>query len=656
KNNLYDKPVEYTASSTFDKYDYTREGFNRDTVRVYKTAGYARLQDVQHTAFDQTDLENLAVAQMQANDLIWIAKKSNSDWDVQRASTSDLKVSTVRAINGGRQLEVALTNTHNFAVGDYFAISNSQFSNLNGVYTVDSIVNHDTIIFDYPGADQIVPILGTLGDESTLTTYGNVLKFISVRLASMNNVNDLLPYSEYHDEDTINNKNGDRVFADADSAGRWKIYEKCDPYTVRTVASPDSDNSQEFGYRTVARTDGRTVVVSAPGKGQGTIHFFFRRQNTAGTAFSIQNSLTMTNNNDNTSRLGDSLTISTDENFVVAGAPYTNTVGTDGSTRFTDAGLIKTYVWNSTGFNYEELNTITPPTDEANQNFGWQAVIAEPTASSTRSTEPKYLFVSAPGKTNDTGIVYVYTYNADGSSLSNWSQDFTISSNEPGSSQRFGHRLAVNDNADIIAVSSVAPGQAGKVEIFTRNGSTFTHRQTINGVSADGSTNNLSFGEAIAMSKDGTRLVISAPAYDNGSQADAGAIYYYQWNADGSTNTYTLQQTVLNPETESNMRFGSTLDMNDAGTRLVIGSENMANHRIMRFDSGTTTFDLGDTKIVDVNQQSGAVFTATMYDTRFVIDDRLITDRVTARDDFGRGVAITDGQVFVGAPNDDNSA
>ena len=60
----------------------------------------------------------------------------------------------------------------------------------------------------------------------------------------------------------------------------------------------------------------------------------------------------MTDNDDTTSRLGDSLSISTDENFVVAGAPYTNTVGTDGSTRFSNAGLIKIYVWDSTALSY----------------------------------------------------------------------------------------------------------------------------------------------------------------------------------------------------------------------------------------------------------------------------------------------------------------
>ena len=655
KEDLHDRPVEFTAASAFSVYDYTQPGFDRDTVRTYKTAGYVRQQDVQHTAFNQDDILNLDVAQLEANDLIWTAKKSNNDWDVQRVTSSNLKVATTRAINGGLQLEVTLTDSHGFTAGDYFAISNSQFTALNGVYVVATVVDHVTIAFDFGRSDQVIQ-LGLLADESTLTTYGNVLKFVSVRLASMNNVNDLLSYSEYRDIDLVNERNGDRVFADADSAGLWKIYEKCDPYTVRTLASPDSDNSQEFGHRVVARNDGRTVIVSAPGKGQGTVHFFFRRQNTAGTAFTIQNSLTMTDNNDNTARLGDSLTISTDENFVVAGAPYNNTLGTDGSTRFSDAGLIKIYAWNSTAFNYEQLNTITPPTEEAGQNFGWQAVIAEPTANSARSTEPKYLFVSAPGKTNDTGIVYVYTWNADGSTLSNWSQDFTLSSNEPGSAQRFGHRLAVNDSADIIAVSSVAPGQAGKVEIFTRNGTTFTHRQTITGVTTDGSTNNLGFGEAIAMSKDGTRLIISAPAYDNAEQADAGAIYHYRWNADGSTNTYTLQQTLTSPDTQTNMRFGSTLDINDAGTRIVIGAERSANYRTMQFDAGTTTFDLGDTNIGDLNTGAGGAFTATMYNTQFVIDDRLITDRVTDNDDFGKGVFITDDHVYIGSPNDDNSA
>jgi len=658
KNDLYNKPVEFTAASAFPQYDYSKEGVTRDTVTTYKTAGYVRSQDVQHTAFDVDDILNLDVAQLKTNDLIWIAKKSNTDWDVQRVTSPDVKVASTRSINSGSQLEVVLTGAHGFTAGDYFAISNSQFAGLNGVYTVYAVVDYRTIIFDFGKSDQVTG-LGLLADESTLATYGNVLKFISVRLSSMNNVNDLLSYADYRDIDPVNDRNGDRVFADTDSAGLWNIYEKCDPYTTRTLASPDSTSLQEFGHKVVARNDGRTVIVSAPGAGQGTIHFFFRRQNTAGDAFTIQNSLTMTDSitvdGNSTARLGESLSISSDENFVMAGAPYANPELSD-STVYTNAGLIKMYKWNTTALNYQESTTIVPPTDGSSAsvdlNFGWSHALAGAT---------NYLYVGAPGSDSDTGTVYMYTWDG----VDTWTQESSFGSNDADAGQRFGHRIAVNDNGDIIAVSSLAPGNAGKVEIFTRSGTTndgstqfqWVHRQTINGVSSDGSTNNLSFGEAVTMSKDGTRLIISAPAYDNGEQADAGAVYYYKWDADGdSTQAFTLQQTITSPDTQTNMRFGSSLDINDAGTRIVIGAERSANFRTMQFDSGTTTFDLGDTNIGDLNTGSGGAFTATMYDTQFVIDDRLITDRVTDNDDFGKGVFINNDQVYIGSPNDDNSA
>ena len=61
------------------------------------------------------------------------------------------------------------------------------------------------------------------------------------------------------------------------------------------------------------------------------------------------------------------------------------------------------------------------------------------------------------------------------------------------------------------------------------------------GVASDGSSLNTKFGESLAMSKDGTTLIVGAPGVDDGStsQIDGGAVYYYKWNADESSNTYT---------------------------------------------------------------------------------------------------------------------
>ena len=673
KENFYYKPVEYTAASTFKRLDYTKEGVSRDTAQVFKTAGYPQLQQVQHTAFNIDDILNLDINSITTNDLIWVANKSNRDWDVFRITSVGIKIANLHLINDATQLEITFTGSHNLSAGtstseaDYFAISNSEEITLNGVYQVKATPDHKTVIIDYKGNVGFIP---ALEDGSTADSYGNIYKFVSVRLSSMDNVNDLLNYNDYIDKNDAIEQAGDKVFADADSSGLWRVYEKQDPYESFLVLSPDATTAeQEFGHRIVARNDGRTVIASAPGKGQGEIHFLFRSSTEAGTTLQTQLTATMSDNNDNTSRLGESLSMSTDENFVVAGAPYTNTIGLDGSTRQIDAGLLKIYIWDPNTFKYGLLNTISPPTDGSsaneNLNFGWAHKVSEPGISSGRSTADKYLFVSAPGHDNDQGRVYMYTWGvgADGSTYDTWTQDYTIEAPDGGDGKRFGHRLQANDNGDILAVSSVAPGTAGKVEIFIKtsqsnDGSTqnsFALAQTLTGVTSDGSSINTAFGESIAMSKDGTALIIGAPGVDGTDNPDTGAVYYYKWNADASSNTYTLQQTITLPGTTANVKFGTTLDVNDDGTRLVIGSENFASMREMKFDSGETTFDLQDTNIVDLNTGSGAAFTATMYNTKFILDDMLASNSISENDDFGRGVFMIDNNVFVGAPKDDGN-
>ena len=64
---------------------------------------------------------------------------------------------------------------------------------------------------------------------------------------------------------------------------------------------------------------------------------------------------------------------------------------------------------------------------------------------------------------------------------------------------------------------------------------------------------------------------------------------------------------------------------------MVIGAEKFASAEEMKFDSGETTFDLQDTNIVDSNTGSGGAFTATMYNSKFVIDDRMMSDNMSAQ-------------------------
>ena len=79
------------------------------------------------------------------------------------------------------------------------------------------------VIFDFVNASKLNTAISVLSDQSTFDTYGDVYKFTSVRLASMNNVNDLLSYSDYRDRDDINIVNGDRVFVD-NVGSKWKSH------------------------------------------------------------------------------------------------------------------------------------------------------------------------------------------------------------------------------------------------------------------------------------------------------------------------------------------------------------------------------------------------------------------------------------------------
>ena len=165
---------------------------------------------------------------------------------------------------------------------------------------MQSTPDFKTVIVDFLGNTSFLP---ALEDGSTADSYGNVYKFVSVRYATMDNVNDTLSYSEYQDVDIALQIPGDKIYVDSDVSGLWKVYEKQDPYSTKIQLAPDKISDQKFGYQTVARNDGRSVVVSAPEKGQGTIHFLFRRERTPGTPFSVQTSLTMTENNNNTRTL-----------------------------------------------------------------------------------------------------------------------------------------------------------------------------------------------------------------------------------------------------------------------------------------------------------------------------------------------------------------
>ena len=666
---MYEKPLEYKASTTFSTYDYTKAGTDRESVQYYKNAGYPRFDDVQHTAFNISDILNLNVNGVSNQDLIWVANNKINDWDVLRVTRTPIRLTKLQSVNEGTQLEISFNTYHTFKVGDYMLVSGSKNTALNKVFIIKKVASSSKVCVDFVGN---IAELSNITDQSTVTSYGDVSKFVSVRYPTIDDINDEIDFDDYKVKDETNNRPGDKVFIDNES-GTWKVYERQEWLKYNQVQSPTRKNSQNFGWQVVARNDGRTLIASSPTDTQGILNFFFRKESTPGEPFSVLDTKTMTENNDSTSKLGQSLSISTDENYLVAGAPYNNK-SIDGSTHYDDQGLVKWYKWNSSKIEYELGGTIYPPypkdsTSLANLHFGWDHAVAEPGENTTIKTADKYMFISSPGANNDTGKVHMYKWavGTDGSTFDTWTQEAEIYPTVIHTGHRFGQQIAVNDAGDILAVSSKSPGNAGRVHVFKRTSNTnndstqytWSEVQVFEGISADGSSKNTAFGDSIAMSKDGTELIVGAPGTEvqDGSSTtfkdDAGAVYYYKWNADGSTNTYTLQQTITPTGDITNIKFGAKVNINQTGNKIIIAAQGADNPRTMKFDTGSTTFDLQDTQVIDINREAGAVFTATKYDTQYVLDDRLVNDNVSSNDQFGESVFITDNSIFVGAPADD---
>ena len=108
---------------------------DRDVIQKLKPAGYPQLNQVQHTAFNRSELLNLNVQSISANDLIWVANKTNNDWDVLRVTNAGIKISEIKTINNATQIEITFTGSHGLNIGtltsvpDYFAIRNSEETN-----------------------------------------------------------------------------------------------------------------------------------------------------------------------------------------------------------------------------------------------------------------------------------------------------------------------------------------------------------------------------------------------------------------------------------------------------------------------------------------------------------------------------------------------
>ena len=192
-------------------------------------------------------------------------------------------------------------------------------------------------------------------------------------------------------------------------------------------------------------------------------------------------------------------------------------------------------------------------------------------------------------------LVQVFEWN---NTTEAWEQLGTDITGE-SSGDNFGHDLEISSNGDVLAISapyndSPFGVNAGHVQVYEWDGSSWVQK----GTDIDGLSDNYEIGTSVALSKDGSTVVIGAPNWGGN-----GYVAIYEWNG---SDWVPKPGTALQGES-FNDQFGSTVSANEdgdiiaGGARLNDGNGTSAGHVRVYEWNGSAWVQMG----ADIDGEAG---------------------------------------------------
>jgi hypothetical protein len=294
-------------------------------------------------------------------------------------------------------------------------------------------------------------------------------------------------------------------------------------------------------------------------------------------------------------RFGFSLALSGDGNIMAVGAvgedsAATGIGGNQADNSEEDAGAVYLFARNNAWSQQAYLKASNTGADD---QFGFVLAVSDDGntlavgAPLEDSTATGINGNQADNSAGEAGAVYVF-----GRSGSSWAQQAYVKASNAGAGDRFGSSLALSADGNTLVVgarneasaatgvngnqaSNTAPG-AGAAYVFTRTGGSWSQQAYLKASNTGASDG---FATSLAVSSDGSTLVVGAPLEDgsakgiNGNQADnsaeeAGAAYVFA----RSGGQWTQQAYVKASNAGANDEFGVHLALSRDGNTLAIGA------------------------------------------------------------------------------------
>lgn len=431
-----------------------------------------------------------------------------------RKGTSWVQQAYVKASNPQESAEfghavVLSADGNTMAVSAFWEASNAK--GINGNQADHSIPQAGAVyVFTRKGAtwtQQAYVKASNTGEAGTADTFGDGDQFgVSLALSDDGNTMAVGALAEDSASPGINGNQGDNS---ASSAGAVYVFTRTgDAWAQQAyVKAANPDPADMFGYSVVLNADGSTLAVGSYDEG--------------GSARTIN------------------------------GTPDNMRRG---------AGAV--YVFVRTGMQWSQQAYIHASNSEAGDSFGVNVALSDDgntLLAGSLDEDCKATGVNPPGCDDDraldisTGAAYVFVRSG-----TSWSQQAYLKASNTGSNDWFGSRLALSGDGNTAAIGasledSAAQGingkqaddsanEAGAVYLFARRGGTWAQQAYVKGSNTQAFDE---FGGAVALTRDGRTMVVTAHGEDggargvNGNQADnsvdeAGAAYVFEVTAIGT--------------------------------------------------------------------------------------------------------------------------
>lgn len=328
---------------------------------------------------------------------------------------------------------------------------------------------------------------------------------------------------------------------DEESDSSTEVPEPPTEQTAVLVADDaDSDERDFFGNSVGVSNDGRTVLIGARGdrRGQGSAYVFGRSSG----EWEQQAKLSA----DEVSGFGRRVALSGDGSTAAIGT-RTDPIQTQDRTEATGS----VYVFTRSDREWKQQARITPEPD----------VVF--TGLSSLSSDGSTIVTRASQESDESvGSAYVLT-RSDGE----WEQQAKLSADDHGSDVTFGSSLDVSGDGSTAVIGekdgkNITGEDTGAAYVFTQSGGSWQQQSKL--LADDGNSRD-KFGDAVALSDDGSTVVIGAFRDEDPSDY-AGSAYVFTRSGENWG-----QQAKLNAVGDNSTFLGSSVGVSSDGNIAIVG-------------------------------------------------------------------------------------